>query len=308
MNRILSVFLLFIISALGFATSAHATEYPLPPAGSRLIGENIIYTVPADSKMDLETIADKFKVGFYAMLQANPDIDAYLPRPGSQIIIPHQIILPDTKREGIVVNLAEMRLYHYPKGKNTVIVYPIGVGQQGINTPLMTTTISQKIPNPTWTPTPNIRKRYAAQGITLPAVWPAGPDNPMGEFALRLAYGSGTYLIHGTNADFGIGLRVSSGCIRLRPNDIKTLFQSVDKGTRVQILDDAIKVTVEPDGRRYVEVHEPLTQHEGQDSKTMPIPFSPAVRSFATHPNTDAAMFDQQVVRRSGLPTFVGRQ
>lgn len=307
MKRILSVFLLFTISVLGFSSSAFAKEYQLPPAGSRLIGENIIYTVPDDSKMDLEAIADKFQVPFYSMLQANEGIDAYLPRPGSQVIIPHQLILPDTKREGIVVNLAEMRLYHFPKGKNTVIVYPIGIGQQGINTPLMTTSISQKIPNPTWTPTPNIRKRYAEQGVTLPAVWPAGPDNPMGEFALRLAYGSGTYLIHGTNADFGIGLRVSSGCIRLRPNDIKNLFNSVSKGTRVQIIDEAIKVTVEPDGRRYVEVHEPLTQNENQDSKTLPIPFSSAVKAFATHPNTDAALFDQQVIRRSGLPTFVGR-
>lgn len=307
MNRIISILLLLTLSIIGFAKSALATEYPLPPAGSRLIGENIIYKVPEDSKMDLETIADKFQVGFYAMLQANPDVDAWLPRPGSELIIPHQIILPNTPREGIVVNLTEMRLFYYPKGKNSVIVYPIGIGQQGIDTPLMTTTISQKIPNPTWTPTPSIRKRYAEKGITLPAVWPAGPDNPMGEFALRLAYGKGTYLIHGTNADFGIGLRVSSGCIRLRPNDIRDLFKRVDKGIRVQIISEAIKTTIEPDGRRYVEVHEPLSRTEADDTKTMPIPFPQSVRDFASHPNTDTALFNAQVARRSGLPTFVGK-
>ncbi|MFC0179077.1 L,D-transpeptidase family protein [Thorsellia kenyensis] len=307
MRRILSFILVSVMSIGTIFNTAQATEYPLPPEGSRLIGENIIYKIPDDSTMDLETIAAKYKVGFYAMLQANPGIDAWLPKPGSEIIIPHQMLLPDTKREGIVVNLTEMRLFYFPKGQNKVIVYPIGIGLQGIDTPLMTTSISQKIPNPTWTPTPSIRKRYAAQGVTLPAVWPAGPDNPMGEFALRLAYGSGTYLIHGTNADFGIGLRVSSGCIRLRPDDIKALFGKVAKGERVQIISEAIKVSVEPDGRRYVEVHEPLSKREGEDTKTLPIPLNQSVKAFSTHPNTDTALFEEQYKRRSGLPTQVGR-
>ena len=105
-----------------------------------------------------------------------------------------------------------------------MIVYPIGIGQTGMHTPLEVTSVSQKIPNPTRTPTANIRKRYQSRGVTLPAVVPAGPENPMGLFALRLAMGRGEYLIHGTNANFGIGMRVSSGCIRLRPTDIEALF------------------------------------------------------------------------------------
>lgn len=302
------IFALVFCSFLGlFTAAASATEYPLPPDGSRLIGENIEFVVPEDSKLSLENIGQKFKIGLINLLEANPDVDIWLPKRGSTVIIPSQMLLPDTKREGIVVNLSEMRLYYYPKGKNTVIVYPIGVGQLGIETPTMVTSISQKIPNPTWTPTPAIRKRYAARGETLPAVWPAGPDNPMGLFALRLAYGSGTYLIHGTNADFGIGQRVSSGCIRLRPDDIEALFKSVDKGTRVQIINEAIKVSVEPNGRRYVEVHQPLSKSEADDPQTKPIPFNQAVRAFATSQLTDAAQFDQAVSRRSGLPTFVGR-
>lgn len=197
-----------------------ATEYPLPAENSRLIGENVTTIVPNNNR-PLEDIAARYKIGLLNMLEANPGIDPWLPKAGSELIIPQQMLLPDTKREGIVVNLAELRLYYYPKGENKVIVYPVGIGQQGIMTPSVVTSISQKIPNPTWTPTENIRKRYAKDGVTLPAVIPAGPDNPMGMFALRLAYGKGHYLIHGTNADFGIGMRVSSGCIRLRPDDIE---------------------------------------------------------------------------------------
>lgn len=142
------------------------------------------------------------------------------------LTIPLQTLLPDAPREGIVINIAELRLYYYPPGKNSVTVYPIGIGQLGGDTltPTMVTTVSDKRANPARTPTANIRARYKAQGIELPTVVPAGPDNPMGHHAIRLAAYGGVYLLHGTNADFGIGMRVSSGCIRLRDDDIKTLF------------------------------------------------------------------------------------
>ncbi len=168
----------------------------------------------------------KYNVGFLALLQANPGVDPYVPRAGSVLTIPLQTLLPDAPREGIVINIAELRLYYYPPGKNSVTVYPIGIGQLGGDTltPTMVTTVSDKRANPTRTPTANIRARYKAQGIELPAVVPAGPDNPMGHHAIRLAAYGGVYLLHGTNADFGIGMRVSSGCIRLRDDDIKTLF------------------------------------------------------------------------------------
>ncbi|HAB23192.1 MAG TPA: L,D-transpeptidase, partial [Pantoea sp.] len=212
-----------LLLSVGLAAPAFSTEYPLPAADSRLIGENQLTTVP-DDKRPLEAIAAKYQIGLLSMLEANPGTDPWLPKAGTQLVVPQQMLLPDTPREGIVVNLAELRLYYYPKGEDKVIVYPIGIGQLGAATPVMVTSISQKIPNPTWTPTVNIRKRYAKDGVTLPAVVPAGPENPMGLFALRLARGSGNYLIHGTNADFGIGMRVSSGCIRLRPQDIEALF------------------------------------------------------------------------------------
>lgn len=289
-----------------FATthSARATEYPLPAENSRLIGENTTYTVPADGG-SLEAIAAHYKIGLLGMLEANPGTDPWLPKAGTQLTIPTQMLLPDTKREGIVVNVAELRLYYYPKGENKVIVYPIGIGQLGANTPPMVTSVSQKIPNPTWTPTPNIRKRYAAEGKTLPGTVPAGPDNPMGLFAMRLAYGKGHYLIHGTNADFGIGMRVSSGCIRLRPDDIEALFSSVPKGTRVQIINQPLKYAAEPDGKRYLEVHQPLSHNEKDDPQTMPLALTSAGKKFVRSDDSDTEMAKQVIARRSGMPVLI---
>ncbi|NDL63085.1 L,D-transpeptidase family protein [Acerihabitans arboris] len=295
----------FATCLAGGISAAGATEYALPAENSRLIGENVTATVASDGG-SLESIAATYKIGLLAMLEANPGTDPYLPQAGSILTIPTQMLLPDTPRQGIVINLAELRLYYYPKGENKVIVYPIGIGQLGRNTPVMTTAITQKIPNPTWTPTPNIRKHYLVeQGITLPAVVPAGPDNPMGLFAMRLAAGKGTYLIHGTNANFGIGMRVSSGCMRLRPEDIKALFDQVPVGTRVQVVNDAVKVSLEPDGKRYIEVHQPLSRNDRDDPQTMRIAYSAKVKTFLNDPATDRAVADQAIVRRSGMPVLI---
>lgn len=305
MKRALTFFVMVLATYLAGSSAASATEYPLPPPNSRLIGENIPYTVPNDGR-PLEAIAADFKIGLLNMLEANPGTDPYLPTPGSTLTIPTQMLLPDAPREGIVVNLAELRLYYFPKGKNTVIVYPIGIGQQGRNTPLMVTSIREKKANPTWTPTANIRKRYLEEeGITLPSVVPAGPDNPMGLHALRLAAHGGVYLLHGTNANFGIGMRVSSGCIRLRAEDIESLFNTVPVGTRVQIINDAIKISQEPDGKRYVEVHQPLSKTDKDDPQTMPIPLNKKIRGFMQHAETDKQVADNAVTRRSGMPVLV---
>ncbi len=132
-----------------------------------------------------------------------------------------------------------MRLYYYPKGTNTVIVLPIGIGQLGKDTPInWTTKVERKKAGPTRTPTAKMHAEYAAAGNPLPAVVPAGPDNPMGLYALYIGR---LYAIHGTNANFGIGLRVSHGCVRLRNDDIKFLFENVPVGTRVQFIDEPVK-------------------------------------------------------------------
>ncbi|MEI9750126.1 L,D-transpeptidase family protein [Moellerella wisconsensis] len=304
MKRILAIAGLLVFSSI--LPTAEAKNYLLPETTARLIGENEYYTVPNDGR-PLEAIASQYQIGLLAMLEANPGTDPYLPQAGKQLIIPSQMLLPPTEKEGIVINLAELRLYYYPAGSNEVIVYPIGIGQLGRDTPEMVTSVSQLIKDPTWTPTENIRKNYAAQGITLPAVVPAGPENPMGLYALRLSYGHGEYLIHGTNADFGIGLRVSSGCIRLRPDDIEALFNTVPKGTRVQVIDQPIKFSKEPDGSYFIEVHQPLSKTDSDDPQTMPIDYSDELKAFLEDEQIDQQLVQQAVERRSGLPVKVNK-
>ncbi|EIZ8989384.1 L,D-transpeptidase family protein [Cronobacter sakazakii] len=298
---------LALVAGMTFgASQALANTYPHPAPGSRLIGETLYHTV-ADDGGSLEAIAKRYNVGFLALLQANPGVDPYVPRAGSVLTIPRQMLLPDAPREGILINLAELRLYYFAPGENTVTVYPIGIGQLDGDTltPTMQTTVSQKRANPTWTPTANIRARYKAQGIDLPAVMPAGPDNPMGHHAIRLAAYGGVYLLHGTNADFGIGMRVSSGCIRLRDDDIKHLFSAVPVGTRVNIINAPVKASVEPDGRRFVEVHQPLSKRIEDDPKTLPITLNATLKTFEAAEQTDREVMEQALRLRSGIPVNV---
>ena len=309
-NKRLSRWLAFFTLAATFALAlpAHANTWPLPPPGSRLVGQNTVHVVE-DNGGSLEAIAKKYNVGFLALLQANPGVDPYVPRPGSVLTIPLQTLLPDAPREGIVINLAELRLYYYQPGTNSVTVYPIGIGQLGGDTltPTMVTTISDKRANPTWTPTANIRARYKANGIDLPAVVPAGPDNPMGHHAIRLAAYGGVYLLHGTNADFGIGMRVSSGCIRLRDGDIETLFRQVTPGTKVNIINTPIKASVEPNGVRLVEVHQPLSEKINDDPQLLPIVLNASMQTFKNAAQTDTAVMDHAMEIRSGMPVDVTR-
>lgn len=295
-----------LAATVALALPARANTWPLPAAGSRLVGENRFHVVEDDGG-SLEAIAKRYNVGFLALLQANPGVDPYVPRPGSVLTIPLQTLLPDAPRTGIVINLAELRLYYYPPGKNEVTVYPIGIGQLDSNTltPTMVTTVSDKRANPTWTPTANIRARYKAQGIDLPAVVPAGPDNPMGHHAIRLAAYGGVYLLHGTNADFGIGMRVSSGCIRLRDNDIETLFRVITPGTKVNIINTPIKASVEPDGRHLVEIHQPLSKNIEDDPQTLPITLNASMQTFKSQ--ADGIVMERAMEARSGMPTDVTR-
>ncbi|WP_172513612.1 L,D-transpeptidase [Enterobacter roggenkampii] len=289
------------LAALLISQSVQAVSYPLPPAGSRLVGSSQVITVPDHNTLPLEAFAAQYGQGLSNMLEANPGVDPFLPKSGTRLVIPRQLILPDTVREGIVFNVAEMRLYYYPPGSNTVEVLPIGIGQAGRETPRnWVTAVERKQVGPTWSPTPNTRRAYAAEGKTLPAFVPAGPDNPMGLYAIYIGR---LYAIHGTNSNFGIGLRVSQGCIRLRNNDIKYLFDNVPVGTRVQLIDRPVKVTTEPDGSRWVEVHEPLSRNraEFESTRKVPLPISAALRTELINEGAGA-----ELERRSGMPVKLG--
>lgn len=257
--------------ALGCCLSfqVFAASYELPPEGSNIVGRTQYHQV--DEGETLAEIAKQYDVGFLSLMAANKGVDPFLPQPGYVLTIPTQIILPHVDRKGVVINLAELRLYYFEPNTNLVHIFPVGIGRVGRDTPEMITTISQKRPNPTWTPPASIRKEYLAKGIELPTVVPAGPENPLGEYALRLAHGAGDYLIHGTNKDFGIGLRVSSGCIRMDPKDIDWLFPKVTLGEQVRVINEPIKVSLEPDRSVFIEAHEPLTRSDGsKKSLTMP--------------------------------------
>ncbi|HHG9496572.1 TPA: L,D-transpeptidase [Citrobacter farmeri] len=294
-----SLFMLFA------SQSALAVSYPLPPEGSRLVGNPLTITVPDKNTQPLEAFAAQYGQGLSNMLEANPDVDVFLPKSGSTLIVPQQIILPATVRQGIVVNVAEMRLYYYPNGSNTVEIFPIGIGQAGRETPRnWVTRVERKQEAPSWTPTANTRREYASRGESLPAFVPAGPDNPMGLYAIYIGK---LYAIHGTNANFGIGLRVSQGCIRLRNDDIEHLFQNVPVGTRVQIIDQPVKTTTEPDGSRWIEVHEPLSRNraEYESDRKVPLPITPVMRSFMSGEGVDVNRVSEALERRSGMPVNI---
>lgn len=295
---------LLVIGLLA-SQSSFASTFTLPSDGSRLVGQNAVEQIPFLNQQPLENFAVKYHVGLSNMLEANPGIDPWLPQSGTVATFPLQVILPDTVHEGIIINTAEMRLYYYPQGKNAVEIFPVGIGQVGHDTPdHWVTSIQRKKAGPTWTPTPNERAEFAAEGQILPAVVPAGPENPMGLYAM---YIGNLFAIHGTNANFGIGLRVSHGCVRLRADDLKKLFNEVPVGTRVELINEPVKATVEPDGSRYVEVHNPLSSNEAEfnTANVSPLHLSQKIESFLRDKQVQPDVVEKALAMRAGLPVQI---
>lgn len=211
-------------------------EFSFDPFRDDVIGS--IQVITAEYEDTLSDIARRFNLGYEEIVSANPDIDPWLPGEGTRIIIPTQFVLPDAPREGIVINLAAMRLFYFPESKagelQKVITHPVGIGRMQWKTPEGATRITAKNKNPVWIPTPSIHREYANNGNPLPAVVPPGPENPMGAHVLRLAWPS--YAIHGTNKPPSVGLRGSFGCIRMYPEDIAGIFNNVSVGTPVRVV------------------------------------------------------------------------
>lgn len=249
-----------LLLAAGFA---QAEVYDRPAKGDDLIGKTL--HIQTEYEDTFVALARRYNVGFNELRLANPHVDPWLPGAGTDVIIPRQYILPNAPRQGIVVNLAEMRLYYFPSegdeyaGK--VFTYPMGIGREGWGTPLGTTTIVRKKAHPAWHPPESIRKEHAAKGDPLPQVVPAGPNNPLGQHALYLGFPA--YLLHGTNKPAGIGLRVSHGCLRLFPEDIAALFSMVETGTQVTIVNQPYKFGWH-EGKLYMEAHPPDASGDSQ--------------------------------------------
>jgi L,D-transpeptidase ErfK/SrfK len=260
MNRRQFVAFSLLVSLAG---AAGAREYALSP-DSDVVGEiQVIQTVYEDTFVDL---ARRFDVGYQDLVRANPGVDPWLPGEGTEIVIPTLFVLPDAPRRGIVLNVPELRLYYFPDVDGSrVVTHPISVGREGWNTPYGPTTVVRKKHLPTWTPPQSVREEHAARGDFLPGVVPPGPDNPLGEHALYLGFPG--YLIHGTNQPRGLGMRVSHGCIRMFPEDVAALFDVVEPGTPVTIVNQPYKLGW-GEGGLYMEAHPPLTEETEEWTET----------------------------------------
>jgi L,D-transpeptidase ErfK/SrfK len=245
-------------------------EFPFDPEQTGVLGE--VQVTQSRHEDTLADIARRFDVGYDELLRANPGVDPWLPGEGTRIVLPTQWVLPDAALEGVVVNVAAMRLFYFPKPKKkgdprVVITYPIGVGKVGWATPIGTTTVVTKRKNPMWTPPESVRREHAKKGDPLPARVPPGPDNPLGAYAMNLGWAS--YLIHGTNKPPGVGMRASHGCIRLYPEDIAALFPVVPIGTKVTVVNQPLLYRWQ-DGALYVQSYPPVV--EGKDDTAEPPP------------------------------------
>lgn len=281
---------------IGAPGAARAEIFTLAHPGDSVIGTP--FYVKTREKDTLLDYARQNNQGYDDMDKANK-VDMWLPGEGSDVLIPSMYVLPTTPRTGIVLNRAEKRLYYYPPGRpNEVDVYAISVGKDGWETPLGTYAISEKKKDPTWTPPASVRASHAAYGDILPAVVAAGPDNPLGQFAMRL--NNTSYLIHGTNKPWGMGLPVSSGCIRMQPEGVAELFGKVTTGTQVLIVDQPYKLGWLGDDL-YLEVH--IDKEEKRRSPQSVIP-----KSVANAPGLeiDWSSVERAVSENTGLPQLVG--
>lgn len=247
--------LLMLALLLGSAAAA-ALEFRMPPPGEDIIGAPVVVKI-AKYTDTLDEYAEAYGVGFREIVAANPGVNPWVPGEGRSIVVPVEFILPPGERNGVVINLAEQRLYYYHPDGQTVETFALGIGREGWETPLGATKITGVIKNPTWVPPASIRAEHAAAGDPLPAIVPPGPDNPLGKWAIRLSIPS--YFIHGTNKKMGVGMRVSHGCMRMYNGDVDHFAQRVKIGTPVRIINTPVKVGWK-EGELYVEVHEALEE------------------------------------------------
>lgn len=246
-----------VCACIGLLSGARAEVFELPPAGQDVVGSLI--TIKARGDDTLLDIARRHGLGYEDIVRANPGVDTWLPGAGTDVVLPTRYILPPGPRRGVVLNLAEYRLYYYPEAGDgdsaVVMTFPISIGRMDWATPLGRTSVVAKVRDPSWYPPESIRAEHAALGDPLPRIVPPGPDNPLGDRAMRL--GLPGYLIHGTNRPAGVGMRVTHGCIRMFPEDIRFLFDKIPVNTPVRIINEPVKVGWDGDSLA-VEVHRTL--------------------------------------------------
>jgi L,D-transpeptidase ErfK/SrfK len=284
---------------LGWLTTsvAAAAVYPLPSPDSDVVGQvRVAYANPEDTLLD---IARQNGLGYDDMKHANPRLDMWVPGEDQDVLVPTEYVLPDAPYQGIVLNTAEKRLYYFPPTAGEVVTYAISIGREGWNTPLGSFHIARKDKDPAWYPPASVRNEHVKDGRPpLPSVVPAGPDNPLGAYAMRLSVEG--YLIHGTNKPWGLGMEVSHGCIRMYPEDIERLFPQVSVKTPVTIVNQPYKLGWKGNDL-YLEVH----LKEDQEAKAINEIVPPAIAQ-ASGVNVDWDEVRRAVEENTGLPHLVG--
>lgn len=221
-----------LLGLVSINTAAWATFYPKPDKQQSLYGNLQIMRVGQQSMVD---IMKRYDVGYRELKAANPQKDLHNLQAQQRLIMPTMKLLPRALHKGIVVNLASMRLYYFPKQTDYFETYPVGIGKQGQKTPLGQTHIVAKQKNPQWRPTSEVRHNFLKEnGYPLPQVVMPGPDNPLGRYKLRLGWQA--YLIHGTSEPDTIGTRTSAGCIHLLNRDVGFLYRQVPLHTPVKVI------------------------------------------------------------------------
>ncbi|PKY12098.1 L,D-transpeptidase [Acidithiobacillus marinus] len=279
--------------------TAMAAEFPLPPAGSNMVGQlRVVLARQQDTLLD---IARHYDVGYNEIRAANPGVDPWLPGAGTRVLVPTEYILPPKPWQGIIINIPARRLYYFPAGQKVVYTFPVGIFRPNWPDPVGSTKIIAKVKNPTWTVPKNIQEEHAKAGEPIPAFFPAGPDNPMGELALETGWSQ--IFIHGTNKPWGVGMRVSHGCFHVYPENEVQLFKMVKVGTSVRSIDQPYMVGSSENGNLYLQAFTPVeAYHKGTNHQQRAVD---AITTYSTEMHKDWTVNWQRVINLVEKPNTV---